>query len=50
MTKALFVVFLALTVGAAYLTFFDVGVAETRIDRSVRQGSAGLGPYRHTGK
>ena len=50
MTKAVFVVFLALTAGAVYLTFYDVGVAHTTIDRSVRQGSAGLGPYRHTGK
>lgn len=48
--KAIFAVFAVLTAGAVYLTLYDVGVQETSVERSVRQGSAGIGGARYRGK
>lgn len=48
MTKFMLVVFTALTLGAAWLTYHDTGVKEPNID-SVREGSTGHG-LRGTGR
>lgn len=52
MTRLLMVLFTALTIGAAALTYYNVGLQETRYseDASVRSGSVGLrggGGYRY---
>jgi|GEM_PF-4226981 hypothetical protein len=43
MTKAMLILFTGLTLGAAYLTYHNVGVADASAsnNRSVRIGSAG---------
>jgi len=40
MTRFMLVVFTALTVGAAWMTYYDVGVKDPVVD-SAREGSAG---------
>jgi hypothetical protein len=53
MTRFLLVLFGLLTLGASYLTMYDVGVAQATVDKhSVRSGSAhrghiGGGGFRH---
>ena len=55
MSKFIFIVFTTLTIGAMYMTTFDVGVMEPSIKKSSREGSAhayglrGVGRT-HTGK
>lgn len=55
MTRLIMILFAGLTIGAAVLTYYNVGLEETRYeeygdDRSVRGGSAGFvgsGGYRN---
>ena len=52
MTRLFTVIFTALTIGAASLTYYDVGMEETKVSTSknVRNGSHGgiiAGGYRH---
>lgn len=55
MTRLMMLLFAGLTIGAAVLTYYNVGLEETRYeeygdDRSVRGGSAGFvgsGGYRN---
>ncbi len=53
MTKLFIVLFGLLTLGAAYLTSYDVGVAEATVNKysaragSVHSGYRGGGGYRH---
>lgn len=53
MTKLFMVLFGLMTLGAAYLTLYDVGVAEATVDKpsvrsgSVHRGYVGGGGFRH---
>lgn len=50
MTRLVMVIFGALTVGAAYLTFYDVGVMEPSVKKvSAREGSM-HGGFRGSGR
>ncbi len=41
MVKFFEIIFISLTVGAAYMTYYDIGMQETKVEknRSIRSGS-----------